>query len=339
MIKNNVEKTEHLASLDYMRVLCVAYIVGLWHMVSYTDIKGFGQIQSYPFLQQSTYCVLAAFTFLSGFLAFREFKGIRDVFKYYLRRLIRLWPLFALAEIAMVLVRINDGKMLPWVLTGLGWVKEPFPLTLWFVGMIFLFYLLNPVISSKKLYLGISVAVLVEVALLVLNVFLQIDERLWFYWPFFVTGSIVRRIPWKEWTEKIKETQIVLIKAVAAVSCIAGFAVLLGFAADQDFTYKTYIEAMLFIAGGILLFSLIKVKVLNTIIAKIAYASMCAYLYHRVFFTILCKILGKKIASLPVWILFLILFFGVAYLIQFVYDKVVEAISGAVLKEKKRIKK
>ena len=330
MIKNNVEKTEHFAPLDYLRVVCVIYIVGLWHMVSYTDIEGFKHIQSYPFLQQSTYCVLSAFTFLSGFLAFREFKGAKDVLKYYLKRLIRLWPLFALAEIAMVLLGINEGKMLPWVLAGLGWAKEPFPLTLWFVGMIFLFYLLNPVISSKKLYLGISAAVLVEVAFILLNFFLRTDERLWFYWPFFVTGSIVRRIPWKEWSGKLKETKITLIKAVAAVLCIAGFVPVLVFAEDSDFSYKTYLSAILFIAGGIMLFGLIKVKLLNTIIAQIAYASMCAYLYHRVFFTILCKVLGKKISLLPVWILFLILFFGVSYLLQFGYDKAVGVISGAV---------
>ena len=127
-------------------------------------------------MQQSTYCVLSAFTFLSGFLAFREFKGAKDVLKYYLKRLIRLWPLFALAEIAMVLLGINEGKMLPWVLTGLGWAKEPFPLTLWFVGMIFLFYLLNPVLSSKKWYIGLICAVCAEALFVVLNLTLATDD-------------------------------------------------------------------------------------------------------------------------------------------------------------------
>ena len=333
MNKTAQKKTEYFAFSDYMKILCVAYVVGLWHMVSYTEIEGLLQIQSVPFLKQCTYCVLATFTFLSGFLAFREFGGMKDAGRYYLKRLIRLWPLFALAETAMVLLGLNDGKMLPWVLPGLGWLKEPFPLTLWFVGMIFLFYLLNPVISSKKLLLAIGVSVLAEALFVILNLTLHTDERLWFYWPLFVAGNMVRRIPLKAWITKLNSSEVILMKAAAAVVCLAGFTAVTVFLPGEGFSYKTYIEAMLFIAGGISLFSLIKNKTLNGIVKQIAYATMCTYLFHRVFFTILCKMIGKKIGSLPLWILSVILCFGTGYLIQFVYEKAAETITGMVTKK------
>ena len=275
--KMSESKKERFAALDCMRALGILYIVCFWHMTSYTDNELFKQIRSAPVFERVTFCVLACFTFMSGFLAYREFSNCKDVLKYYAKRIIRLWPLFALAAVFMVLTGINPAKTLPLVLCGLGWLKEPFPLTLWYVGMIFAFYVLNPVLSSKKLYVSIPCAVLAEGVFVIANRFAHTDERLWFYWPFFVIGSYACRF----WGRKLPKSP-----------------------GDT------------------------RIKAVYMIFAKISYASMCAFLYHRVFYTVLGKAFGIRINSVLSYVLSLAAFFGLAYLVQFAYDFLVGRIAN-----------
>ncbi len=306
---------------DYVRSICVIYIVCFWHMVSYTDISGFKNFRSQNNFEQITYCVLACFMIISGFFAYREYHGFKDVLKYYAGRFLRLWPLFAIAEIAMVFLGINDRQMLPYVLCGLGWLKKPYPLTLWFAGVIFLFWLLSPLLSMKKWQISAGIAVTAEVIFVALSVFFTADERLYFYWPFFAAGCFFGKlIREKDFRITIDTLRGRIITVAISLTCIA-LSVLISFITDsKDFKTATIPAAVLFIAGWFLFFHVLHCKFTDTIARHITYASMCMYLFHRVFFDILCRRAGFKVNSVGAWILAVLLIFTAGYAIQFLYD-------------------
>ncbi len=70
-------------------------------MKAYVKSEQFNAVFSSNFTFQLTYAVLATFTFVSGFLAYRTFDNLADVGRYYGKRLVRIYPLFALSCVLM----------------------------------------------------------------------------------------------------------------------------------------------------------------------------------------------------------------------------------------------
>ena len=178
---------------DYMRLICTLWIVGIWHIIGYLNDRSYYNVIDTPFKNQLTYGVLAAFTFISGYLGYRNYDSIKSIFCYYAKKLLRLYPFFVLSCISLVLMRRMPIETLLPDLVGLGWVIQPFPTTVWFAGMIMIFYFLNPFISMKNSLLSCIISILIWILFFVLNAIFGTDERMWFYWIYFVLGSFCNR--------------------------------------------------------------------------------------------------------------------------------------------------
>ena len=109
--------------------------------------------------------------FISGFLLSQTdsvISSLKDIKKFYLKKFIRIYPLYwvALASLIIIfgLLQINPGHVNPYnfsldnVLLHFFGLQGIFPYTsiqsMWFVGVIVLFYLLYPIIVyfSKNLF-------------------------------------------------------------------------------------------------------------------------------------------------------------------------------------------
>lgn len=135
---------------DIARSLLMLWIIGLWHLSNYTT--------SIPeFLQEETsrlvtIGVLATFTFISGYLAALYNDGmeinIKNLLCYYWRRFIRLYPLYLGAIILFyVLGILTKEELMPSIFMYFEFTNNA-PITIWYIGLIFLFYFLAPFISA-----------------------------------------------------------------------------------------------------------------------------------------------------------------------------------------------
>lgn len=180
--------------IDYIRTICVIWIVGFWHMPNYISNK-FSSIFNNSLLFQITYCMLAIFVLISGYFACKyKIENFQNAVQYYKNRFIRIYPLFAIASILFVLLSINPKNTLFNMLIGMGLSKKPYPLTLWFICMLLFFYLVAPIlllISNKHKRMLLPFMVLIEILFWRLNICYDFDIRLVYYWPLFAMGILV----------------------------------------------------------------------------------------------------------------------------------------------------
>ena len=136
-------------TIDFAKVLCMAYIVFYRHLANYGDVYSARHYLSY----EVTISVMGVFMFYGGwFFKKADFNSLIGVKKFYKRRFYRFYILFLLSILLLYL----GGLMLhkPWfdsnlqlILTSLGLSSfyQPNVNTLWFMSMLMLFYILTPV--------------------------------------------------------------------------------------------------------------------------------------------------------------------------------------------------
>ena len=144
MARQPAESKRNL-SIDVLRVVCILYIVGYWHLVPYT--------QGYPgyatFITEAIKdSALGVFVFCSGYLL-----GLREVrlspaglWDFYKRRLLRIYPLYALALLLFGLFGLAGSANLWQAAALMSMFLPPAPYTLWFITMIMAFYLIAPLL-------------------------------------------------------------------------------------------------------------------------------------------------------------------------------------------------
>lgn len=270
--------------IDIMRLICTIYIIGFWHLDDYmsTEIQ---KLTANNFTYQTTYCVLAAFTVLSGFLAANNsITNSSDIFFYYKKKILRLYPLFVVACILFVLCGYISLDHLLINIIGLGEIIPPFPSTLWFMCMLFIFHFFAPfLIKINKLKYQVFFFGIAEIAFWLFHTISDIDIRLLYYWPFFYLGLVCNQ---KNWYLRLKRNIFLVV-----VSAVVYF--LLGFNLGKEFVLLTYSCAFAFIysLSSILVFLFSQVE-MNKLIQSMSYASMCAYLFHRPIYWILMKVGG-----------------------------------------------
>lgn len=128
-----------LVSIEYLRALSMLYIVGFWHLFNYTDaFPGYKNIVT----SNLTLVVLALFVLVSGFLIGittvkqTEFREPAAYWNFYKKRLLRIYPLYALAVGIFYLYGINDAAISIGALTLVSMLWGEAPKTLWFITMI-----------------------------------------------------------------------------------------------------------------------------------------------------------------------------------------------------------
>jgi len=309
------------AAIDFLRGACILYIVGYWHLVPYTN--------AFPaYANTYTECVkdiaLGTFVFCSGLLlAGRRIELTRSgLAAFYLRRVLRIYPLYVIALLLFDLTGLAGKADIVNAVLLLSMFIPPAPYTLWFVTMIMTFYLFTPFLVRLADYPGYYV--LGGIALLAAGVLVHgqihsLDTRIIQYLPCFLLGVAWKRIPG---LERLLGARSGLLLALLVVTFLlyrlqhgAGAAAALG-----------RIPAVL--AGTLLLYQSVRPlsdRLHSPLIWRLAYASFCIYLFHRLIFRFSSDLyfpdgeyqrLAYLLAVvLPVTVV-------VAYYVQRVYDRI-----------------
>ena len=101
--------TQHrIIEFDFIRGLCMLYIVGVWHLNNYlgADMQFKGDV--FVYIKNA---VLATFTFISGYMLRKyKFSSWHDVLVFYKKRVLRFYPLFLLSALSLFIMRWMDVK-------------------------------------------------------------------------------------------------------------------------------------------------------------------------------------------------------------------------------------
>ncbi len=183
--------------IDLLRALCILYVVGYWHLIPYTSaLPGYANSVTEGF----KYAALATFVFCSGWLLARQSIQLRfnELWSFYQKRLLRIYPLYALTLILFGLFGIATVSQVVNGLLLTSMLNPPAMPTLWFITMIMLFYLIAPLLIHSAQQVMKTLLISAAIALLIISyhfVINPIDWRLLLYFPVFVLGILYRQHP------------------------------------------------------------------------------------------------------------------------------------------------
>ena len=161
------ESKKYIFWIDLVRVICMMWIVFIWHLKDYLpgEYQMFGSILKVS--QWITVTALFAFTLLSGYsMAKYNFQSFKDVLSFYKKRLIRFYPLYLIAILCFWCFGWYSSVTVIKCMTGIALFFNEAPLTLWYMCMLMFFYMITPIINWKYGSYKINVAIYIFVILL-----------------------------------------------------------------------------------------------------------------------------------------------------------------------------
>lgn len=294
--------------LDVMRAIAMLWIVVIWHnSVVNTSIIFFRHI---------TYGVLAVFVFMSAYLT----KDVESSKNYYSKKLKKFYPVFAVSCITLYILHIINSsyvyiESIPQLLlslTGLSCFTGNMPLTIWFFCMILLFYAFTPLLLNHK-YKWFF-AIIIEIILIIGNIFLTFDERLFAYFPFYVIGLLLKD-GYKKYNDISAPIRILII--ICGIGCSM-------FALHKDDNVIALMLSGLFCGLAIIEISkyLAQFKIVSITARWLAYVSTFSYLFHRQFYVVIGTV-GRHfhIGTILLKVVMPIAVLCFAYIGQHLYDK------------------
>lgn len=310
--------------LDGARALSMLWIVGFWHLQDYLQAKN---LFTNGFFQCLTAGALATFACISGLFMPNSMSNARDILTFYKKRLLRIYPLFFLSCLSLLMIGIiqrhggSFSSISQFILTITGTVVffKPLPQTIWYISMMIFFYLLTPLIGllrTKKLQLITLTAIYTVIILS--YYFLNTDPRLLIFFPMYFLTLVFSKDIKRIYPEKFS-WKILLTSAILSV----GTSFLISW---QD-NYLTQIAAglclmpMFLECGKLISMPLPKVSLF------IAYASMCAYLFHRQIYGMISHFTGS-FHIITAFLVFLPAVIFISYGIQFIYDWIIKKMTA-----------
>lgn len=185
-------------TFDVLRVLSVGFVVAVVHARQYSStLKDCidGVFPAWGYIVGA----MAAMFFASGWLLAQRSKveSIADVLLFYKKRVVRILPLYVLSLLtfpsaAAWHVKVLSVAGLNNFIPGIGNNNSSGNLlTLWFVGVLIVFYVVLPwLLMIKSRIRVIVVAGLIELAFVLGIYYFGWEWRLAFYFPFFFGGVI-----------------------------------------------------------------------------------------------------------------------------------------------------
>ncbi|MFA7386613.1 MAG: acyltransferase [Thiohalobacteraceae bacterium] len=307
-------------AIDLLRVLCILYIVGYWHLIPYTHwLPGYAN----HYTEALKDIALGTFVLSSGLLlARRDLRPrLRELLGFYARRVVRIYPLylvalllFGAAGLASQTVVVNGALLI-------SMFVPPAPPTLWFVTMIMFFYLLAPVLmwaAHRPAGFLLTTAALLAVFLGYDAWVRPLDSRLLLFFPSFALGVYIQRV---DTARRYLDRKRLYLLALLIP------ALLVGLPGANGFDVATSLWRAPLVALGAVL-SLLYVerfarRLQSPFILRLSYASFGVYLFHRPVFELamatyypaeaLYQALYLMLVAVPVS-------FAVAYAVQKGYD-------------------
>ncbi len=176
--------------IDVMRAVSMLYIVGFWHLLDYTKVARW---HYNPVTYRITVGALSLFVLISGFLTGRTDGGLArgEIWTFYKTRFWRIYLPFVIASGLFLAAGVSDTFTLIKGVTLIGMLLAPPPLTLWFVNMIILFYLIAPMLiglrRNEVAYIALCAAIVGAMILYQVETG-RMDMRLILYFPCFAAG-------------------------------------------------------------------------------------------------------------------------------------------------------
>ena len=328
---------------DVARATCMIYVIFV-HLYDYVyDVKVGTAIVDVPALATIGDACMGLFTFCSGYLLGSKYifgnQNDVNVWGFYKKRILRIFPLFVLSAVVLWLIGLNGMKQ---TLNGLLCISPfvtPRPKTLWYIPVILLCYAVTPIISRDTLKGRIRNCLIVYTLLLGVNRFIPTtDIRLLFNVFFYMVGVISSScFDWKMNFRYGTLMKLLIIFVYIFLVCIGQM--------NDNFHLKLYKR----IAGGIGVISLLFVceyisnlffdSVNNmkdrwkgqicSLIGYISYASMACYMFHRLFFWMGEQVWNPSVTWIN-WLYMGALVFPVmivlSYYIQIYYDLLIKKV-------------
>ena len=317
----HLARPRRLFELDALRALAIIFIV-VHHLIDYA--------YTYFSLPESIYYIdfhlfpvfffgLALFFFVSGYAIYYNNQTVgtkRAVGGFLKKRAIRIYPLYWIAIAAFIVLGIGAwGHNTAWIIAQIcgaqGLLAPRFGMpviTLWFIGVILLFYLIYPLVvsisnTSKRLVLALLMPLLLFIVLRL--AFNLVDFRFFVYYALFFGGVVASKYDvlyrYPENLSSITISALLLIFALVFIASVSPFD-----AQQQEFFYSglntsasplttssVFFIILVDVLGLLFVyitFSLSRLmrpsisRAARTAISSIAFSSYCVYLFHRPFF-------------------------------------------------------
>lgn len=309
--------------LDIARVIAMLWIVCYWHVKDYVEV---GETHAALILYGDEYVtdiMLGVFMFLSGFFMakYRFDNFVENSKAYYAKRLTRFYLLYAVSAVLLFLIGFNpEIQTLITTLTVTSTYILPQPRTLWFLSMLASFYIFTPLLLKNGRKLLIIISLLLFSGGVILHLFLPngIDTRFFWCFPLYSVGLYIGRD---------KSIMSLITKDVVGVLSIVITVVIVVYLQNAMGT-KGWVYYLMFPFGIISVIYVSKYLSklpIRPVVETIAYCSMCAYIFHRVFYSVLKKviygIIGYDFSYLFCFVVFIPICLVGSYLIQYHYDR------------------
>lgn len=189
------------SAIDLLRAASILYVVGYWHLLGYVDgPDGYKNTLTI----RLTLVILALFMMLSGHLiAYAPITSASALWSFLKRRFVRIVPPYLLALVLFHAIGLTTNEQLTNGLFLISSFTIDPPITLWFVSILVVFYVIAPVLQylaslvahpAQRWRLN-RLAIVLLVSLLSVFVGLQLqdfmDQRLFLYFPPFLAGLLL----------------------------------------------------------------------------------------------------------------------------------------------------
>lgn len=272
------------ASIDWMRAGSILYIAGFWHLNNYTDLLPW--YGDRPFFGL-TVAALALFVLISGYLVGRQNPPLTRIglARWYRRRLIRLYPPYAVALVVFYV----GGAAVPPLTSALliAMLVPPAPFTLWFVTMIVLFYVIAPFLlrlaaNIPALVASVTAAWACLFALRFAGWY--VEPRLLIYLPVFAAGILLGR-------HRPSASPRRLLALAAGAACGYAFS---QFAPMPDADMKLWQAPWALLSATTIFLALSHRLPRVRLVEQVSIGSYFLYLFHRPIYIALLKVTGAS---------------------------------------------
>lgn len=309
-------------AIDIIRGYCMIYVVGICHLSQYLGKSYYLYNNIYG--NSISWSCLGAFSLISGYLIGKKYNcdTFKDALEFYKRRLVRFYPLFFIASISLLVIGFNDLMQTFYALVGMAPFVSHKPLTLWYISMIMLFYLVSPIVLIQPAKRRLVRCMLVLLTVVVCRLFIYMDLRFLFNLLFYLVGISAACIPFHKALEGKK-----YIYGVLALYILLFI--------NLDLVGHSIVRRLVDIVGVFVIVGLAKlinnaISHNNRIILFLSYVSMSAYLFHRLIYWICLQIFSPHATvETALYLIFVALPIGLAfaYFVQKLYDKIVSRLA------------
>jgi len=306
-------------TIDFIRGFCMMYIVGIFHMTQY--------LGEYYYLNNNIYgnsfmcSCLGTFSFISGYLIGTKYicNNISDAFVFYRKRIVRFYPLFVVSSILLYLISFNDLQQTVNGLFGLSSFEKKGTLTLWYISMIMVFYLITPIILKEK-KVRIIRSFFVFIGFCILSQIIFIDKRFIFNLFLYLSG-ICLSLKDIDFFRRVINTR--LKRFFVGMGLLLYFILFFNLGTLNSFIIRKIIECLGVYVIVILAFFCLKQVGNSKLVYFFSYISMACYLFHRFTYWLALQIYQPdEIIFKLLYLVFIALPFGIlfSYTIQKSYD-------------------